>query len=46
MSSDDNGLGWPFDEEADEAPARPNVVEYSVSEISFALKRTEEDTLG
>lgn len=46
MSSDDNGLGWPFDEPEDQAPARPNVVEYSVSEISFALKRTVEDTFG
>ncbi|NNF79712.1 MAG: exodeoxyribonuclease VII large subunit, partial [Rhizobiales bacterium] len=46
MSSDDNGLGWPFDKEEEEAPARPNVVEYSVSEISFALKRIVEDTFG
>ena len=29
-----------------EAPARPNVIEYSVSEISAALKRTVEDSFG
>ena len=46
MVASDDTLGWPFDEAEDEAPARPNVVEYSVSEISFALKRTVEDTFG
>ena len=46
MSTDQDTFGWPFDERDDEAPARPNVVEYSVSEISFALKRTVEDTFG
>ncbi|MEM1199416.1 MAG: exodeoxyribonuclease VII large subunit, partial [Pseudomonadota bacterium] len=46
MVASDDTLGWPFDEAEDEAPPRPNVVEYSVSEISFALKRTVEDTFG
>ncbi len=43
MSTD---LGWPFDEEEDGAPASSNVAEFSVSELSFALKRTVEDTFG
>ncbi|MEM7429153.1 MAG: exodeoxyribonuclease VII large subunit [Pseudomonadota bacterium] len=41
-----NDLGWPFDEDEDPAPTQSNVAEFSVSEISFALKRTVEDTFG
>ena len=41
---------WPYDPETgellDEPPATPNVAEFSVSELSFALKRTLEDTYG
>jgi len=38
----------PFDLETDETPEplRPNIAEFTVSEISFALKRTLEDTFG
>jgi exodeoxyribonuclease VII large subunit len=38
----------PFDVETGEIvePPRPNVAEFTVSEISFALKRTLEDTFG
>ena len=41
--------GWPFDPHTGEIfdePETSNVVEYSVSDISFALKRTLEDTFG
>ena len=47
---------WPFDPETGElrdgaddqnaAPGAPNIAEYSVSELSGALKRTLEDTFG
>lgn len=41
---------WPYDPETgellDEPVAAPNVAEFSVSELSFALKRTLEDTYG
>ena len=41
---------WPYDPETgellDEPLAVPNVAEFSVSELSFALKRTLEDTYG
>jgi exodeoxyribonuclease VII large subunit len=39
---------WPFDPETGELaePQKPNIGEYSVSEISHALKRTLEDTFG
>ena len=47
MSTDQTSSGWPFDApEDDEAVGAANVGEYSVSEISFALKRTVEDTFG
>src|SRR5882724_10969852 len=38
----------PFGLETDETPEplRPNIAEFTVSEISFALKRTLEDTFG
>ena len=38
----------PFGLETDETPEplRPNITEFTVSEISFALKRTLEDTFG
>jgi exodeoxyribonuclease VII large subunit len=36
---------WPFDDgEAGDAPPQANIVEYTVSELSFALKRTVEET--
>jgi exodeoxyribonuclease VII large subunit len=39
---------WPFDPETGELaePQKPNIGEYSVSEISHALKRTLEDAFG
>ena len=39
---------WPYDPETGEIiePAKPNVTEFSVTEISHALKRTLEDTYG
>ena len=39
---------WPFDPETGEITDAPqnNQIEYSVSDISFALKRTLEDTFG
>ncbi|VAV97593.1 Exodeoxyribonuclease VII large subunit [hydrothermal vent metagenome] len=39
---------WPFDPETGEISDAPqnNQIEYSVSDISFALKRTLEDTFG
>jgi len=39
---------WPFDPETGEIADSPqsNQIEYSVSDISFALKRTLEDTFG
>ncbi len=39
---------WPFDPETGEIAEAPqnNQIEYSVSDISFALKRTLEDTFG
>jgi len=39
---------WPFDPETGEVaePPQNNQIEYSVSDISFALKRTLEDTFG
>jgi exodeoxyribonuclease VII large subunit len=47
MSTDQGSSGWPFDApDEGEAAAAANVGEYSVSEISFALKRTVEDTFG
>jgi exodeoxyribonuclease VII large subunit len=41
-------VNWPFDPETGELLEAPlsNIAEYSVSEISFALKRTLEDTYG
>lgn len=39
---------WPYDPETGEIiePVKPNVAEFSVTEISHALKRTLEDTYG
>ena len=38
---------WPFnDDSEDPASGAPNVAEFTVSELSFALKRTVEDTYG
>lgn len=37
---------WPFDELASDDGGRGNVAEYSVSELSSALKRTVESTYG
>ncbi len=38
---------WPFDDDGgDVAESTSNVLEYSVSELSFALKRTVEETYG
>ena len=41
---------WPYDPETgeilDDPVAMPNIAEFSVSELSFALKRTIEDTYG
>ncbi len=41
---------WPYDPETGEilgdAPGPPNVMEFSVSELSFALKQTLEDRFG
>ncbi len=37
---------WPFDEPAPDDGGRGNVAEYSVSELSSALKRTVESTYG
>jgi exodeoxyribonuclease VII large subunit len=39
---------WPYDPETGEViePVKPNVAEFSVTEISHALKRTLEDTYG
>ena len=41
---------WPYDPETGEIledpVAVPNIAEFSVSELSFALKRTLEDTYG
>lgn len=38
---------WPFDDDnADPSPGVPNVAEFTVSELSFALKRTVEETYG
>ena len=45
MSTEDNTSAWPFDT-PDEADTPANVGEYSVSEISTALKRMVEDTFG
>ena len=45
MSTEDSISPWPFDTpDATDPPA--NVGEYSVSEISTALKRMVEDTFG
>ncbi|MGI9483800.1 MAG: exodeoxyribonuclease VII large subunit [Hyphomicrobiales bacterium] len=46
MSTDDDTPAWPFDAPGDDGTTASNVAEYSVSEISFALKRTVEDTFG
>ncbi len=46
MSTPSNDPGWPFDDDEDPETTQSNVAEFSVSEISFALKRTVEDTFG